>query len=70
MVSSGKSGSAKVAWAIAVTAVLLLVGVFILGVGSAGGTALAVAGVPLLAVLVCPLVMGGMMWMMMRKGGH
>lgn len=57
----------KLPWAIAAIAVALLLGVLFLGVGSAGATTLSFAAIPLLGVLVCPLVMGGMMWVMMRK---
>jgi predicted phage tail protein len=66
LVRPGGSGSAKVAWTIAIIAVILLVGVFFYGVGSTGGTLLGFGGLALLAILACPLVMGGMMWFMMR----
>jgi predicted phage tail protein len=60
--------SAKVAWTVAAIAVGLLIVVFFLGVGSAPGTLVAGSGFALVGMLLCPLVMGGMMWMMMRKG--
>lgn len=66
LMKPGAAGSAKVAWTIAVIAVLLLVGVFFYGVGSTGGNLLGVGGLALLAILACPLLMGGMMWFMMR----
>ncbi|MGH2625661.1 MAG: hypothetical protein ACRDHY_03295 [Anaerolineales bacterium] len=62
-----RPGSAKVAWAIAGIAVAALLVVLFLGIGSSGGNIVAFTALPLLAVLACPLVMGGMMWMMMRK---
>jgi uncharacterized integral membrane protein len=68
VVKTPRTRSEKVAWAIASIAVVLLLLVLVVGVGSAPGNLLAFAAVPLLAVLVCPIVMGAMMWMMMRKG--
>ena len=59
--------SAKIAWTVAAIAILLLIAVFFLGVGSTPSTLLAAGGFGLAGVLLCPLVMGGMMWFMMRK---
>ena len=59
--------SAKIAWTVAGIAILLLLIVFFLGVGSTPSTILAAGGFGLAGVLLCPLVMGGMMWFMMRK---
>lgn len=68
LASPNRPGSAKVAWTVAAIAVLLLVGVFFYGASSRGGLILGAGGLGLLAIIACPLVMGGMMWMMMRKG--
>jgi len=46
---------------------VLLLSVLLLGVGSSGGNLLAFASLPLLGLLLCPLTMGAMMWLMMRK---
>lgn len=67
LVQTPKSGSAKVAWAIAVVAVLLLVGFFLFGSGSPLGNVTGASGLVLLAILACPLTMGAMMFFMMRK---
>lgn len=68
LVPPPRNRSAMIAWTVAGIAVALLLAVFFLGAESAGGTWLAGAGgVTLLAVLACPLTMGAMMWMMMRK---
>lgn len=65
------SRSAKVAWGVAAVAVALLVGVFLYGAASRGGLLLAGGGgLVLLALVACPLTMGGMMWMMMRHQPH
>lgn len=68
LVKPNASKSARVAWAVAVTALLLLVAVLFLRPGSTGGTLAGAGGLILLGTLLCPLVMGGMMWFMMRKG--
>lgn len=67
-VQPGRSGSAKMAWAVAAVAVLLLVAVYFFGVGTSGGNLAASGGLVLLAVLACPLIMGAMMFMMMGEG--
>ncbi len=67
LVRPGRSRSEAIAWVIALLAVGLLVAVFFLGVGTSASTLLASGGFLLLATLLCPIVMGGMMWMMMRK---
>lgn len=64
LASPNKPGSAKIAWAIAGIAVLLLLGVLFLGIGSAGGNLLSLGALPLAALLLCPLMMGAMMLMM------
>lgn len=58
----------KVAWAVAAAAVLLLVGVLLVGATSAGGPLLASGRLVLAATLLCPLVMGVMMWRMRGRG--
>lgn len=63
-----RNKSSLVAWIVAAVAVLFAIIVF---VSRSGGTAFAIGGygsLGLLAILACPLMMGGMMWMMMRKG--
>lgn len=70
LANPSRPGSAKVAWTIAVIAVLLLVGVFFYGASSRTGTLFAGGGLVLVALLACPLIMGGMMLMMGRKGHH
>ena len=67
-VQPGKPGTAKVAWIIAGIAVALLVAVFVAGFGTTTGNLFASGGLVLLVTLACPLVMGGMMFFMMRKG--
>ena len=62
-----RSRSELVAWCVAAVAVVLLAVVFFYGLGSAPATWAAAGGFGLVGVLLCPLVMGGMMWMMMRK---
>lgn len=59
--------SATIAWIVAGIATTLLIIVYFLGVGTRGGTIVAGTGFVLLGVLLCPLMMGGMMWFMMRK---
>lgn len=68
LVQPNKPGSAKVAWAIAGIAILLLLVVVFVKLGPAGNLAAGFGGVALLSLIACPLVMGGMMWMTMRKG--
>ena len=60
--------SAKYAWTVAGIAVTLLVIVLFLGLQSRGGIFVAGGGLFLIMMLACPLMMGGMMWMMMRTG--
>lgn len=67
LVKPGASKSAKVAWGVAIMALLLLAGVLFWGPGSTGGKLAGGGGLLLLGALICPLVMGGMMFFMMRK---
>lgn len=67
LVKPGASSSSKVAWGVAVVALLLLAGVLFFGANSTGGAVLGAGGLVLLAVLICPLAMGAMMFFMMRK---
>lgn len=67
LVPAPTNRSAKIAWIVAGVAVTLLIVVFFLGVGSTPSTLVAASGFGLVGVLLCPLVMGGMMWFMMRK---
>lgn len=67
LVPPPQNRSAKIAWGVAAIASGLLVLVFLSGIGSTTSTFLASGGVILLATLLCPIVMGGMMWFMMRK---
>lgn len=48
-------------------ALALLSVVFLASAGSLPATLAAGGGLLLVGTLLCPLVMGGMMWMMMRK---
>ncbi len=66
--SPAKPGSAKVAWAVAGVAAILLLVVVFLKLGPSGNFAVGLSGLALLSIVACPLMMGGMMWMMMRKG--
>lgn len=59
--------SARIAWTVAGLAIALLIVVFFLGIGSNPSTLLAAGGFGLLGMLLCPIIMGGMMWVMMRK---
>lgn len=68
MVHPNRPGSAKIAWAVAAVAVALLLMVVFLKLGPTGNLAAGFGGVALLGLIACPLIMGGMMWMMMRKG--
>ena len=67
LVPAPTNRSARIAWTVAAVAVALLIVVFFLGVGSAPSTFLAAGGFGLLGLLLCPVLMGGMMWMMMRN---
>lgn len=69
MASMHRTKSAKIAWTVAAVAVLLLVGVFFYGASSRPGLALGAGGFALLAIIACPIMMGLMMWMMMRHHG-
>lgn len=40
----------------------------VLGIGSAGGNLVALTALLLIALIACPVVIGGMTWMMMREG--
>ena len=68
LISPTRSRSELIAWSVAGVAVLLLIAVFFLGVGSNASTWIAAGGFGFLGLLLCPIVMGGMMWMMMKKG--
>lgn len=68
LVKPGTSQSSKVAWGVAVAALLLLAVVLLLGPGSLGGSLAGLGGLVLLGALLCPLTMGAMMFLMMRKG--
>lgn len=68
LVPAPTNRSALIAWIVAGIAVTLLIIVYFLGIGSTRGTLVAGAGFALAGMLLCPLVMGGMMWLMMRKG--
>lgn len=72
LVAPPKSKSALAAWIIAGISTTLLILVYFTGIGTSRGTLLASGGFALAGVLICPLVMGGMMWFMMRRdhGGH
>lgn len=67
LVPAPTNRSAKIAWTVAAIAIALLIVVFFLGVGSWPSTLVAAGGFGLLGALLCPVVMGGMMWFMMRK---
>lgn len=68
LVKPGASKSSRVAWGVAVVALLLLATVLLLRPGSIGGSFAGAGGLILLGVLICPLTMGAMMFLMMRKG--
>lgn len=63
------SRSAKVGWFVAAVALVLLVAVLVLRSGTATWTLAGGGGLLVLALLLCPLVMGATMFFMMR-GGH
>ena len=68
VVDPRRNRSSLVAWIVAAVAVVFAIVVFL---SKGGGFASNFAGygsLGLLALLACPLMMGGMMWMMMRKG--
>ena len=68
LVNPRRNRSSMVAWIVAAVAVLFAIVVYF---SKSGGFASNFAGygsLGLLALLACPLMMGGMMWMMMRKG--
>ncbi|MBI2077118.1 MAG: hypothetical protein HYT80_01925 [Euryarchaeota archaeon] len=70
LVRPSMARSAKFAWAVTAIATGALVVVLFLGFQSRGGLFVAGGGLFLVMMLACPLVMGGMMWMMMRGHQH
>lgn len=68
LVNPSRPGSAKVAWGIAIAALIALVVVVFFRIGPTGNLLVGGGSLFLLAVLLCPLTMGAMMFFMMRKG--
>ena len=67
LVDPQRSKSSLVAWIVAAVAVVFALVVFFSRAGSAGSNVAGFGSLALLSVLVCPLVMGAMMFFMMRK---
>jgi Na+/proline symporter len=68
VVDPRRNKSTLVAWVVAAVAVAFAVVVYVSKSGSVGSNLAGYGSLGLLALLACPLTMGGMMWMMMRKG--
>ncbi len=68
MVDPKRNRASLVAWIVAAVAVVFAIIVWFSKSGSFGSNFAGFGSFGLLALLVCPLMMGGMMWMMTRKG--
>ncbi len=68
MVDLRRNRSNLVAWIVAALAVAFALLVYFSRAGSVGSNVGGLGSVALIGILVCPLIMGTMMWMMMRKG--
>lgn len=66
MVDPRRNRSSLVAWIVAAVAVAFAIFVYFSRAGSLGNTLAGTGSIALLAILVCPLMMGAMM-LMMRK---
>ena len=70
LVDPKRSRSSLVAWIIAAVAVAVALVAVLARPGSLGFDIAGVSAVGLLVVLLCPLMMGAMMFMMMRSHHH
>lgn len=68
VVDPRRNKSSLVAWIVAAVAVAFALVVFFAKSGSFGSNLAGFGSLGLLAILACPLMMGGMMFFMMRKG--
>ncbi|HJQ93989.1 MAG TPA: hypothetical protein VJ874_06890 [Candidatus Thermoplasmatota archaeon] len=62
-----RNRSSLVAWIVAAAAVAFALIVFFSRAGSPGAYFGGLGAAALIGLLLCPLAMGGMMWMMMRQ---
>jgi hypothetical protein len=70
LVDPRRNKSSLVAWIVAAVAVVFAILVFVSRAGSAGSFIGGYGALGLLAILACPLMMGGMMFFMMRGMKH
>lgn len=62
-----RNRSSLIAWIVAAVAVTFAIVVYFGRAGSGASNLAAFGSLGILMLLACPLMMGGMMWMMMRK---
>jgi high-affinity Fe2+/Pb2+ permease len=67
VVDPRRNRSSLVAWIVAAVAVTFAIVVYVSRAGSGASNFAAFGSLGVLMLLACPLIMGGMMWMMMRK---
>jgi hypothetical protein len=69
LVDPRRNKSSLIAWIVAAVAVAFAILVYVSRAGSAGFNLGAYGALGIVMILACPLMMGAMMWMMMRHGG-